>query len=422
MEAASAPLTLSDDGLLKLELDIVLIYERLGNLPAAEILQEHRLIFSMRPEQGLEDAIISREAENLFRLYILFVARVEDLNVMSTASVLLTIFYRIAVLDCSLLNALLFQSKLWTQCNPEQCLYIAIRFQSTQLIRGLISLGVDINMSGDVWSPPLMTAARYGNLDSLKLLLENNVYVGAKRLNGTALHSAMLRDAKQSDETCEIIRRLIKAGVDVNAPDNGSRTALHCAVLRDPGPEEKVVWCLIEAGVDIEAEDLNKETALNLAVRRGYLTTVRLLLQQGANPEGRGDTGESLLSCAVRNADESMVKLLLDHGANIEVRNRINIEVSGYRAETPLFLAVRNANDSMAKLLLDRGANIEAYNWSLQTPLHLAVLSREIGMVRTLLKRGASAVAGNIFGEKPVDIARFLSDRILEDMLLEYEK
>ena len=382
LETASAPLDPSVDSLLNPELDIVLIYEKLGNLPAAEILQEHRLLFSMRPEKYLEDEMISREAENLFRLYILFLARVEDLQVMSAASVLLTVFYRIAILDCSLLNALLFQSKLWTRCNPEQCLYIAIRFQSTELTRGLISLGVDINMSGDDWSPPLMTAARYGNLDTLKLLLENNVDVGAKRLLlGTALNSAMLRDAKQSDETYDIIIRLIAAGVDVNARDCVWHTALHSAVVHDPEPEEKIVRCLIEAGVDIEAEDLNKETALKLAVRRGYLTTVRLLLRQGANTEGCGVSGETPLFCAVRYADESMAELLLDMGANIEAQNQ------------------RSKN----------------------TPLHQAVISRQTEMVRMLLRRGASAAAYNVLGQTPVDIASSGVDRILLNILLGVE-
>ena len=247
MKAASTPWTSFHDSLLKLEPDMVLIYEKLDNLPAAEALQEGRLLFLMNPKQRSDDAIISQEAENLLRLYILFLERLEDLHIMSTTAVLQTMFYRIAMLGCSMLNALLFRSEIWTRYNPELCLHIAIRIRSTEMIRGLISIGVDINKSGDGWSPPLLSAAQYGDLEGLELLLENNVNIGAKRLNDTALHSAMLRDAKQSDETYEIICRLIKAGMDVNAPDSGSRTALHSAVLRGPEPEEKIICCLIEA-------------------------------------------------------------------------------------------------------------------------------------------------------------------------------
>lgn len=378
LEMASAPLNPSVDSLLKPEPDMVLIYEKLGNLPAAEVLQEHRLIFSMSPEQGSEDAIISREAENLFRLYILFLARIEDLIVFTSARPAhLVVFYRIAILGCSLLNSLLFQSELWTRCNPELCLHIAISIQSTEMIRGLISIGVDINQIGGGWNPPLLTAAQYGDLEGLELLLENNVDVGAKSPEfETALHLAMSRDAKQSDETYEVICLLIKEGVDVNAPAGRLRTALHCAAFYGTEPEEKVVRCLIEAGVDIEAKDCNKDTALNLAVRQEHLTTVRLLLQQGANTEV-GGCGDSPLSCAVVNGDESMADLLLDHGANIEAKDR-----------------------------------------SKNSPLHQAVMLSKIEMVRMLLRRGASAAVYNGLGQTPVDIARFNGNRILLDILL----
>ena len=385
MEAASAPLKSSHDSLLKPQPDMVLIYEKLGNLPAAETLQQYRLLLLMRPELGSEDAVISREAENLFRLYTLFLARVEDLNVISPTGTLLTIFYRIAILGCSLLNALLFKSELWTRYDHELCLHIAITVQSTEMIRGLISIGIDINQIGGSWPPPLLVAARYGNLDGLELLLDNNVDVGARNANlRTALHEAMCRAPERRDE---IIYRLFKAGVDVNARDLRNQTALQSAVFDGSEPDEKVVRCLIEVGLNIEAEDCHKDTALYSAVRRGYLTTVQLLFQQGAN---------------------------------IEVRRSAN--------ETPLFCAVRHMNKSMAKFLLNLGANIEARNRTGDTPLHVAVTCRKTGMVDILRKGGASVAVRNDLGQTPVDIARLdvqegdMDDQILLDTLLGYGK
>ena len=375
LEAASALRGPCDDSLLKPELDLVLIYEKLGNLPAAEIHQERRLLLLQGRAHGLEHAVISREAENLFRLYTFFLTRVENQNVMATQMVLLMVFYRIAILDCPMLNALLFQSELWTRCNSELCLHIAIRIHSTEMIRGLISIGVDINKSANNGSPPLLTSARYGNLDSLKLLLGNSVDVEAKTLRSeTALHLAMSRE--QRHETYEIICRLIEAGVPVNAVDSNLRTVLHSAMTHDLEPEERVVCCLIEAGVDIEAEDWRKETALNLAVRRGYLTTVRSLLQQGANIERHGIWGETPLFCALRYGDVSMADLLLDHDANIEAQNGLRY-----------------------------------------TPLHQAVIYEQVEMVRMLLRRGASVATYDQVGRTPVDIARSKGNRILLDIL-----
>ena len=382
MEAASAPLKSSYDSLLKPQADMVLIYEKLGNLPAAETLQQHRLLFLMRPELGSEDAVISREAENLFRLYTLFLARVEDLNVISLTGILLTIFYRIAILGCSLLNALLFKSDLWTRYDHELCLHIAIQVQSTEMIRELISIGVDINKSRDGWDSPLLLAARYGSLDGLELLLDNNADVGATNpLLQTALHQAICRNLEQKDD---IIRLLVEAGVYVNARDIGGQTALHCAVLNVPEPDEETVRCLIEAGASIEAEDRNKESALSIAVIRRCRTTVQLLLQQGAYIEVYGRMGETPLFCAAKAADEFMVKLLLNHGADIEARNRTG-----------------------------------------NAPLRMAVTYRQTGMVGILLKGGASVAARNDLGQSPVDIARLnvrvggtLERRLLDTLLL----
>ena len=383
MEAASAPLKSSHDSLLKPQPDMVLIYEKLGNLPSAETLQQRRLLFLMRPELGSEDAIISREAENLFRLYTLFLARVENLNIIPPTWVLMTVFHRIAILGCSLLNALLFNSELWTRYNHELCLHIAIAFQSTEMIRGLISIGVDVNKSGDGRSSPLLVAARYGNLDGLELLLDNNVDVEVWNADlSMALHEAIRGDPGQKNE---IIHRLVKAGVYVNARDARGQTALQSAVFHGSELDGKVVHCLVEAGLNIEVEDWNKETALSLAVKRGYLTTVQLLLQQGANIEVRGFAKETSLFCAVRYIDVFMAKLLLDHGVNIEARNRTG-----------------------------------------DTPLHMAVMNRHIEMVGILLKGGANAAACNDLGQTPVDIARFRvregvrSDEELLDMLLGY--
>ena len=380
MEAASAPRDPCDDSLLNPEPDLVLIYEKLGNLPAAEILQERRLLL-MTSKHWSGNAVISPEAKNLFRLYTFFLTRVENLNVMATPMVLLMVFYRIAVLGCSLLNAILFSSELWTRCNPELCLHIAIGIQSIEMIH-VISIGVDINKSSDDWSPPLLTAAQYGNLECLELLLAKSVDVEAETLlSQTALHLAILRDAKQSDETYKIICCLIEAGVDIHAVDTYSRTALHSAVVHDPELEEKVICRLIEAGVDIEAEDWNDVTALGLAVIRGYLITVRLLLQKGANIEYRWVNGE-----------------------------------------TPLFCALRNGNRSMAELLLDHDANIEAENQDGDTPLHQAVLCNEIELVTMLLDKGASATAYNKLGKTPVDLARSYGDQNVVDLLLEYNQ
>uniref|UniRef100_UPI003FA4C030 ankyrin repeat domain-containing protein 31 isoform 2 n=1 Tax=Danio rerio TaxID=7955 RepID=UPI003FA4C030 len=118
-------------------------------------------------------------------------------------------------------------------------------------------------------------------------------------LGETYLHRACKRGDLQ------MVKDLIEAGSNVNAPDNAGWTALHEACSRG---FIDVVKQLLEAGADVTSRGIDGSNPLHDAVYMGHFEIVRLLLQFGSSAHDKNMLGHSALDLA---ADESMKELLL---------------------------------------------------------------------------------------------------------------
>jgi ankyrin repeat protein len=86
-------------------------------------------------------------------------------------------------------------------------------------------------------------------------------------------------------QVVEIIRELLKTGIDVNHVNNPGWTALlEAIILGDGGPRHtEVVRLLIEAGADVNLADSNGITPSAHARQRGYQQIVYILVAAGAS-------------------------------------------------------------------------------------------------------------------------------------------
>jgi beta-lactamase regulating signal transducer with metallopeptidase domain len=133
----------------------------------------------------------------------------------------------------------------------ESPLIVAARSGNKDMVRVLVEAGADVNAASRYDESPLMAAARSGDKDMVKLLLDHGADPNLAQAHiGTPLMAAV--QAGNAD----IVRLLIKAGADVNAdaPDDG--------------------------------------TALTAAVRAGNVDIVRLLIDLGASINGAKDDGK----------------------------------------------------------------------------------------------------------------------------------
>jgi hypothetical protein len=150
-------------------------------------------------------------------------------------------------------------------------------FQTADLLR---HNGADFDVQGQVGANPLHAAARSGNFEVVRILIEYNpACVNARSVYGsTPLHWAS-ESHKCNDGS--VIRLLLEHGADINVQNEDRQTPLHWA--SDHGTLE-VVRLLLEHGADVEVKDKHGKTALQVAAADGRRDEfVKLLREHGAN-------------------------------------------------------------------------------------------------------------------------------------------
>ena len=110
-------------------------------------------------------------------------------------------------------------------------------------------------------------------------------------LAGTAL--ADIWSAAKDGDT-QAVQKEIERGVDVNARDDQSKTALHWAAQY--GRTDTVSF-LLEHGADVMAK-YGDDTSLHLAAGSGHVGVVTLLIKFGADVNAKDAKGRTALSFA----------------------------------------------------------------------------------------------------------------------------
>ena len=145
-------------------------------------------------------------------------------------------------------------------------------FRLAQLLR---RSGSSVDPQGDFNKTPLHSAAYYGDLEMVQVLLECKANVNARAERGStalgfALSGPSLVDAR-------VVRLLLGNGADPNIPAIRGLTPLHHAS------------------------------------EKGWIEVVRLLIEHGASVEVKDDDGRTPLDVASGEQREEIVKYLLEH-------------------------------------------------------------------------------------------------------------
>ncbi|KAI9730416.1 MAG: hypothetical protein M1834_005926 [Cirrosporium novae-zelandiae] len=180
--------------------------------------------------------------------------------------------------------------------------------------KSLVHEGTDVNCNYGDKSPPLAVSASYGNLDMIRLLVENGAEVDHQTAKGlTALQFA----ASQGQNSA--IELLLELGADINLSTEGLfSTALAAAASRG---QNSTVSLLIKSGADINPAKIGyRGTALTAAASNGHNSTVNLLLELGAdiNLSTTAYCNTALASAASRGQN-STLKLLTEFGADVNL-------------------------------------------------------------------------------------------------------
>lgn len=148
----------------------------------------------------------------------------------------------------------------------------------------------------------LVAAARKGNLDMVKLLIEADAKV---EFHAKGDETPLMAAAQYGH--LNVVQYLVAQKADVNRKVSGDGTALLVAARSG---HLSVVRYLLEQDADINAEVSGDGTALINAARNGQYEVAKLLLEHGADPFQVSPGDEYAMYHARMNGDKKMIQLL----------------------------------------------------------------------------------------------------------------
>lgn len=251
---------------------------------------------------------------------------------------------------------------------------------------------------------PLLFAAREGNLEMARRLIEAGADVNRPAANGTAPLVVAI-----TNNHIELAMFLLDQGADPNAADAFyKRTPLYAAVeMRNP--------------------DYTRDTPAPIADRRDPMELIETLLARGANPNARVNTtpfrgfyqvsanwanfdGQTPFLRAALSGDVTLMRLLLAHGADPNL--------GSHDGATPLMAAAginwvvaqtysRSDQEYLdaARLCLEQGNDVHAVNSQGFTAMHGAANRGFDAMITLLAEHGAKADVKDLQARTPMTFA-----------------
>ena len=214
--------------------------------------------------------------------------------------------------------------------------------QDNEVVRTLVSTGVDVNTARPDGATALLWATHWNNLDIVDLLLSKGA-----NINASDDHGVTPLERAAENASSEMIARLLAAGANVNASQTSGLTSLMTAARTG---NADIVTTLITAGANVNATvNTTQSTALMWAVSEPHPEVVRILLNAGADPHVSTSKGFTPLMFAARNGDINTAKSLIAAGVNVNDLSADDTHV--------LPFSIISGQDAFALFLLDAGAN-----------------------------------------------------------------
>lgn len=111
-----------------------------------------------------------------------------------------------------------------------------------------------VSVKGEMGRTVLHEAARWGNVEAMKLFVEGGINVNSTDDWGfTPLHWIINSDADCEQEAFVGIQYLLLEGADVNVATSSGLTPLHMAASL-PGDSTEIIHLLCQAGADVTLE------------------------------------------------------------------------------------------------------------------------------------------------------------------------
>ena len=214
-----------------------------------------------------------------------------------------------------------------------------------EMLEKLLNAGASPNLAADDGEFPLHLAARRGELEMVRLLVEADAILDAE--HSVTGQSALA--AARANNRADVAQFLLDNGAEdrLYPPDE---EALDIVAL-DRGPE--LLEAAMRDGRDINAANTNGITAMHIAAADNKTEYVEALLALGADPNPRDREGRTPLMRAVEanHPFQTVVQILLQAGADInQPRND---------GSFPLYLAAELARADVVRVIIHLADDLE---------------------------------------------------------------
>jgi len=179
----------------------------------------------------------------------------------------------------------------------ETLLHIAANQGDVPMVALLIRRGAEIDARDRYGRTPLFSAVggTFGpHPEVAKMLVDHGADVNARKNSGeTVLCYALEMGRARGPKNIEAIEVLLKAGADVNAPENSMGwTPLHIAAANGYGEAAKL---LIKYGADCEKKNASGQTPAQVATDGGFKDIAAMITAAAAKQEmKKGDKGSEI--------------------------------------------------------------------------------------------------------------------------------
>ena len=246
-------------------------------------------------------------------------------------------------------------------------------------------------------------AAREGDIESAKVMLEGGVDIDQTDVDGTNALVVSIMNKKYT-----FAKFLLDRGANPNLADVKGRAALYAAVdMRnedysalpnrkedDPTPSLEIVKALLARGANpntqltknlpgrsgMDSGDTTLDegtTPLMRAARAGDAPAMRALLEKGADPKLTTKEGNTALMFAAgigyRDKNTRGTEAEALEGVKVALGTGLDLNQTNSRGETALHGAASRGADSIVQFLVDHGAKLDAKTKQGFTPLDVAM-------------------------------------------------